>query len=251
MRHGIASSVHAVDVVHGDAQLYRLVLKIFVRDDPTEPDQAGREARILRIVAGGPIPVPRLLAVDRDGESCGVPALLMTRLDGHVVLRPRRLRSWIRGLAELLHRLHSIRADPATLGRYATYQLPAGAEPPRSTSHRSAWLQAITRIAATPPEEPACFIHRDFHPGNVLWTGGRASGVVDWLQGCGARPPLTSAIAAGTSGTCTAAKPPTPSSPSTGSWSRSTRPTTLIGTWRPHSAATRSGSPTATDAQST
>ena len=51
MRHGIASSVHAVDVVHGDARLQRLVLKIFVRDDPTEPDQAGREARILRIVA--------------------------------------------------------------------------------------------------------------------------------------------------------------------------------------------------------
>ena len=188
MRHGIASSVHAVDVVHGDARLQRLVLKIFVRDDPTEPDQAGREARILRIVAAGPIPVPRLLAVDRNGESCGAPAILMTRLDGHVVLRPRRLKSWLRGLAELLHQLHSIRADPAALGRYTTYQLSAGAEPPRSTSQRPAWLQAITRIAATPPEEPACFIHRDFHPGNVLWTGARPSGVVDWLQGCWGPP---------------------------------------------------------------
>ena len=188
MRLGIASSVHAVDIVDDEGRLQRLVLKICVRDDPSEPDQAGREATILRLVGAASLPVPRLLAVDREGASCGMPALLMTRLDGHAVLRPRRLSAWIRGLAELLPRIHSIPANPEALGSYETYGIPPDAAPPPSTSQPEAWLEAIARVAGPHPEEPACFIHRDFHPGNVLWVGARTSGVVDWLQGCWGPP---------------------------------------------------------------
>ena len=32
------------------------------------------------------------------------------------------------------------------------------------------------------------FIHRDFHPGNVLWSRGRVTGVVDWTN-ASAGPP--------------------------------------------------------------
>ncbi len=28
------------------------------------------------------------------------------------------------------------------------------------------------------------FVHRDFHPGNVLWSKGRSTGVVDWANAC-------------------------------------------------------------------
>ena len=28
------------------------------------------------------------------------------------------------------------------------------------------------------------FIHRDFHPSNLLWQNGQVSGVVDWVNGC-------------------------------------------------------------------
>ncbi len=28
------------------------------------------------------------------------------------------------------------------------------------------------------------FIHRDFHPGNLLWRDGVLSGIVDWAFGC-------------------------------------------------------------------
>jgi aminoglycoside phosphotransferase (APT) family kinase protein len=27
-------------------------------------------------------------------------------------------------------------------------------------------------------------IHRDFHPGNILWSDGRLSGIVDWVSAC-------------------------------------------------------------------
>jgi aminoglycoside phosphotransferase (APT) family kinase protein len=28
------------------------------------------------------------------------------------------------------------------------------------------------------------FVHRDFHPGNVLWSRGAPTGVVDWANAC-------------------------------------------------------------------
>jgi aminoglycoside phosphotransferase (APT) family kinase protein len=31
-----------------------------------------------------------------------------------------------------------------------------------------------------PPANEACLIHRDYHPGNTLWSRGRLVGVVDW-----------------------------------------------------------------------
>ena len=39
-------------------------------------------------------------------------------------------------------------------------------------------------MAAGPaPPGEARFIHRDYHPGNTLWVGGRLVGVVDWTSG--------------------------------------------------------------------
>jgi aminoglycoside phosphotransferase (APT) family kinase protein len=41
-------------------------------------------------------------------------------------------------------------------------------------------------IRRDPPPYDGCFLHRDFHPGNVLFTGSgaglRISGVVDWVE---------------------------------------------------------------------
>ena len=31
---------------------------------------------------------------------------------------------------------------------------------------------------------PPVFIHRDYHPGNVLWSRARLTGVVDWVNAC-------------------------------------------------------------------
>ena len=41
--------------------------------------------------------------------------------------------------------------------------------------------QEITRRE---PDYTPRFIHRDYHPVNVLWTGERISGVVDWINAC-------------------------------------------------------------------
>jgi aminoglycoside phosphotransferase (APT) family kinase protein len=36
-----------------------------------------------------------------------------------------------------------------------------------------------------PPDDAPVFIHRDYHPGNVLWSRGAVTGVVDWVNASG------------------------------------------------------------------
>jgi aminoglycoside phosphotransferase (APT) family kinase protein len=181
---GISASVHAIDVIDGRGRPRRLVLKRFLWDDPSEPDMAGREARILELVRAIPLPTPEPVAVDRTGEEAGAPSLVMTRLPGAPVLRPRDVGPWVRQLAELLPPIHALDVAGQDLDVYRPYGVQREVEIPSSTRHRAAWERAIEVFKGPPPEPPATFIHRDYHPGNVLWHRGRPAGVIDWLHGC-------------------------------------------------------------------
>jgi aminoglycoside phosphotransferase (APT) family kinase protein len=44
------------------------------------------------------------------------------------------------------------------------------------------WQRAFARIDRDPPPYQGCFLHRDFHPGNVLFADGTVTGVVDWVE---------------------------------------------------------------------
>ena len=92
---GTSSAVHALTVSTADGDIEELVLRRFVRSDwlAEEPDLAGHEATALEVVAGCPVPTPRLVAVDEDGGEAGEPAVLMTRLPGGVVWDPVRCRA--------------------------------------------------------------------------------------------------------------------------------------------------------------
>jgi aminoglycoside phosphotransferase (APT) family kinase protein len=45
-----------------------------------------------------------------------------------------------------------------------------------------AWLCGIAALDGPVPSDERVFIHRDFHPGNVLWRDGEVTGVVDWVN---------------------------------------------------------------------
>jgi len=47
-----------------------------------------------------------------------------------------------------------------------------------------AWHALHDRVRAGAPKTREGFVHRDYHPGNVLWEGGTVSGVVDWVNAC-------------------------------------------------------------------
>jgi aminoglycoside phosphotransferase (APT) family kinase protein len=50
------------------------------------------------------------------------------------------------------------------------------------------WDQALDVFRSPPRDPERVLIHRDYHPGNVLWRSGRVSGVVDW-QAASVGPP--------------------------------------------------------------
>src|SRR5690242_2018607 len=77
---GNSSAMHLFVVEDRAGRVHRLVLRRYVRKDwlAEEPDLAEREAGVLRLLAGGPVPAPVLVAVDERGEQAGVPAVLTT-----------------------------------------------------------------------------------------------------------------------------------------------------------------------------
>ena len=56
-------------------------------------------------------------------------------------------------------------------------------EPPFWWRDAGLWVEAQARSADRPAFAPN-FIHRDYHPVNVLWKDGLISGVVDWINAC-------------------------------------------------------------------
>jgi aminoglycoside phosphotransferase (APT) family kinase protein len=55
---------------------------------------------------------------------------------------------------------------------------------PASATRPALWRTAFGILRHQAPEPATCFIHRDFHPFNLLWRRGRLTGVVDWVRSC-------------------------------------------------------------------
>lgn len=185
LRGGSSTAIHAVNAVDRRGATHRLVLRRFDRDGwfAREPDTPEREARVLELLAGSDVPAPELVAVDAEGNACDAPAVLMSRLPGRVVFAPADLDPWLRQMAEALPAIHAVDSRAARLVQpYAPYYDMTKVEPPPWSTQPKAWARALDIVNGPPPEKADRFIHRDYHPGNVLWSRGRLTGVVDWIN---------------------------------------------------------------------
>jgi aminoglycoside phosphotransferase (APT) family kinase protein len=179
-----SSLLHAVEI-ESTAGRYSLVLRRFVNHEwvKREPDVAVRESVSLQHATRAGLPAPELIAVDPDGTHCGVPATLVARFPGSVVLEPTDRTSWLRGLAESAARIH--RVDAAGFRwKYRRYNDGEALAVPNWSKQRDAWKEAIEIVEGPPHSYAECFVHRDYHPSNVIWENGRVTGVVDWVNGC-------------------------------------------------------------------
>ena len=183
MRGGMSSAVHLLTAQGPRGGSVQAVLRRYVRPDlnEEEPDIASQEAEVLRFVEPLDVPTPRLLAVDPTGDEAGVPALLMSRLPGRVDWWPNDADRWLRGLAEILPRIHGgpLPSRPGIIRPFAPYKQNSY-EPPSWARRPAVWEEAVEIFHGPAPDEAAVLIQRDFHPGNVLWRYGKVSGVVDW-----------------------------------------------------------------------
>ena len=169
--------------------LDRLVLRRYVLEWVVEEaDVPGNEALALRLVGdqGIGVPAPRLLASDPDGHVTGVPLTLMTALPGAPVWQPTDRTAWLRDLAALAMRIHQAPLA-SELGAWAPYP-PQARTAPVWSRHPAAWLTAYALWDGPPPASRTVFLHRDFHPGNLLWVEERLTGVVDWVSACAGPP---------------------------------------------------------------
>ncbi len=173
-----SSAVHGIGLADGS----RLVLRRYVWPGflIAEPMAPVREVDALAFAHGHGLAVPEVIAADADGTQIGdgVPALLMSFLPGRAIALPD-----LHLLAEVAAAIHSV--DPRGFGHDffrwyegTTIRAPAASKEPQL------WEAAIGLWNDATPEYRAAFVHRDFHPGNVLWSRGRASGIVDWANAC-------------------------------------------------------------------
>jgi aminoglycoside phosphotransferase (APT) family kinase protein len=182
---GNSSAVHLLTL----ASFEQVVLRRYVRDwVVSEPWIPGNEALVLSLLNDAPsVPAPRLLAADPDGTATGTPTVVMSALPGRMLWEPVDLDQWLRGLAGVLPAIHAVPVASGMLD-WAPYPPDFGPEPPRWTRHPRAWERALQAYAGPRPPASTVFLHRDFHPGNVLWDEGRISGIVDWTSSCAGPP---------------------------------------------------------------
>ncbi len=182
MRGGMSSAVHRVDLSTRTGVRTTVVLRRYVRPELNveEPDIAAREARTLSLVEPLDLPTPKMLGVDETGQHCGVPALLMTYLPGQIEWSPSELAPWLHELVSLLPRIHAAGEAVKRVTRPFEVYEQDSYDPPAWVSQPRVWERAVEISERRRTQAGTTFVHRDFHPGNVLWANGRVSGLVDW-----------------------------------------------------------------------
>jgi aminoglycoside phosphotransferase (APT) family kinase protein len=179
---GSSSAMHVVTVRAANGSTQRVVLRRYVLPQvlAEDPDVAAQEARALEVVDPLPVPTPRLLAVDGVGEDADVPALVISELPGRAAWLSPDAHRWMRAMAEAVTVIHTLDAPAAAgIGPFDRYAQ-GSYEPPKWAQDASVWERAVEVFLGDVPADDVGFIHRDFHPGNVLWQRGRLTGVVDW-----------------------------------------------------------------------
>ena len=182
---GISSLVTGIKL-QVDMECVEVILRIFEHEEwlKEEPDIVAHEAGALRAASGiKQLSTPEFIACDEDGSKCGKPAVLMTKLEGQVVLTPSDMDVWLDGMAQALAQIHQVQ-DQSFPWKYRHYQNHSAFGIPAWSSYPEQWGRVIDIVRGPRPEVKPCFIHRDYHPTNILWKDDQVSGVVDWVNAC-------------------------------------------------------------------
>ncbi|MFE0253381.1 alpha/beta fold hydrolase [Streptomyces sp. NPDC059010] len=181
---GWSSQMRRLTLDDGTGLALRTFVKPFYRGHA--PGLLAREASVLTLLTGHEhIPAPELIAVDATAEHCDHPSLLMSLLPGRVRVDEAdgaELDRRLDLLAAQLAAIHTVVPDERPR-RYEAWTSP---ERVRTPDGDALWDRAVDVIRREPPAYEGCFLHRDFHPGNVLFSGAgarlRVTGVVDWVE---------------------------------------------------------------------
>ncbi|MGW0857355.1 phosphotransferase family protein [Streptomyces sp. NPDC002690] len=188
LRGGWTSEMRRLDLC-GPGGRRSLVLRSFVKPFFVRHAEGllTREATVLRLLGDTDVPASTLAAVDATAQYCDHPSLLMSLLPGTVRLGNAGANDRAELLARQLVRIHQLPVTAQQRPRaYQAWASPERVTLPAATDRPELWQRAVDVIRQEPPAYQGCFLHRDFHPGNVLFTGTdgdpQISGVVDWVE---------------------------------------------------------------------
>lgn len=184
MQGGTSSLVFEIPFMD-ESQQKPLILRLFHKKEwlAMEPGLAKHECESLRAVAFSNIPTPVCVAFDETGEKCGMPAVLMSKLPGETILQNADSDDSLDRLAKAMAEIHQLEADGFDY-EYFSYNDALRLEKPLWSKIPDEWMRAYFIVAGVRPPVQHRFIHRDYHPANVLWENGEISGVVDWVNAC-------------------------------------------------------------------
>jgi aminoglycoside phosphotransferase (APT) family kinase protein len=184
-------AVHETRLADGRALVLRRYVWAGYLD--SEPDAPDREVAALTYAVAHGIAAPVVVAADLRGAEIGdgVPAILMSRLAGraHAAPDPDALAA----VAATLHRAGG--SDFTHV--YAPWCRDTSTVPPTGCRDPRQWAEALDIWKGVEPGYQPRFIHRDFHPGNLLWHRARFCGIVDWSNACAGPPGLDVAVCRG------------------------------------------------------
>ncbi|GEN51449.1 phosphotransferase family protein [Alkalibacterium pelagium] len=186
LKGGMSSDLTLLTVKLSDGVVKEMVLREYTDREwlKMEPDIAYKEAENLTLAEKLSVSTPSLIASDSTARQTTWPSLLMSKVEGEVILNRSYTEDWIDELAEALFLIHQA-TDITCLSSYFRYFDPIIPVQATWSAVPKNWQKMMNYLAHTPvPETTPAFIHRDFHPTNVLFINSKVSAVVDWPNAC-------------------------------------------------------------------
>jgi len=179
---GSSSAMHRVALRRADGSGAVVVVRRYVLDRVVteSPEIASDEIAALGLVARSTVPAPEVLAGDSYGDRSDAPTVVMSLLNGRPQWDPRRRHDWIAQVVDTIAQIQTTKIPDAVAVKAIRRYAQNSYDPPRWAQQTATWERAIEIFHGPIPEDDDCLIHRDFHPGNLLWRRDQLTGVVDW-----------------------------------------------------------------------
>jgi len=177
----------------------RVVLKRYWVPEPDEVSPAEGEFRALELAAEHGVPAPSPIWVDRIGLF-PERAIVISFVEGRVVLDPADPIDWAAQLAAALDSIHGIRTTTADQALFPDFgdddsHYPGPEALRQHPLGRKLWARRAEAVDSLQAVDPV-YVHHDFWSGNTLWIDDALVAVLDWEGGSIADPAIDVAYCA-------------------------------------------------------
>lgn len=173
-----------------DNEIKELVLKVYnntlwLRREPYIPRN---EAKVLSFLAEERIRSPKFLGLYKGNT----PTLLMSKLKGQPYFNSNLSQRELTLAADYLFKIHSLDVSKYVkkLNPYRPhyFDFQEYITIPKWTRKKIEWKKAIEIYFSRTDFSGRHLVHRDYHPGNILYHENNISGIVDWATSCAGNP---------------------------------------------------------------